>query len=275
MCPLIISYSDPQMNEPTELVELAQLAALHLHMGPIVILTGAGISVESGIPDFRSKDGLWSVFDPDLYASIDTFYRSPSLCWEMFRALAQNLRDKHPNAAHLALAELQNAGLSTTIITQNVDGLHQIAGSLRVLEIHGDHRSVQCLKCGYTGPFTAEYLLPVPSAPACPKCNYPLKPNMVLFGEDVRCMEEIHQAVDACGLMLVIGTSANVYPASDLPARAHEQGALIVEFNLESTPLTRGEGYYPCQPYALLQGSAEYTVPIFCKHLLHYAAEPC
>jgi len=251
----------------SQLNELAHFAAWQLQRGTVVALTGAGISVESGISDFRSPEGLWTIYAPEVYASIDTFYRSPDICWEMFRALAQSLQNKQHNSAHLALAEMDSA-LPITIVTQNIDGLHQTAGSTQVLEIHGDHHTVQCQRCGFLGPFLAEYLLPDPAVPICPQYGYPLKPYMVLFGEDVRHLDEIHQIVDTCSLMLVIGTSANVYPASELPARACRHGAIIIEFNLETTALTRGEGYLHCQSYALVQGPAAHTVPLFCKHLI-------
>jgi NAD-dependent deacetylase len=206
----------------------------------IAALTGAGISVESGIPDFRSNGGLWSEFPPDEYATLDVFYRNPAKAWRLYRALGRKLEGKQPNAAHQALARLEESGRLDVVITQNVDGLHQAAGSRNVIEVHGDHSHLQCVRCGWLGPVLPEHHDEAAGVPSCPDCNQAVKPNVVLFGEDARGMGEATPALHGCDLLLVIGTSAQVYPAAALPAIVKERGGLIFEFNLEETALTRG-----------------------------------
>ena len=196
-----------------------------------VALTGAGISVPSGIPDFRSPGGLWSVYNPNEYCTLDAFHATPEKTWELFGTLGASLFDKKPNAAHLTLAELEAAGLLSGIITQNIDCLHQEAGSRLVLEIHGDHFHLECLECGYFG--AAEQADFQGAMPHCPRCGQPLKPNIVLFGERVRNLGEIGTVIASCDLLLVVGTSAKIYPAAALPSIVKRQGGLIYEFNLE------------------------------------------
>ena len=231
----------------------------------IAALTGAGISVESGIPDFRSPGGVWTVFAPDEYATIEAFLQDPDKAWRMYRALGREIAGKEPNAAHRALARLEEAGRLEAIVTQNIDGLHQAAGSRNVLEIHGDGQRLQCIYCGWLGPMGDEHLVGE-GAPACPRCRRPLKPNIVLFGEDVRDMAEIARAMARCDALLVIGTSAQVHPAAGLPEQVHRRGGLIYEFNLGPTDLTRGQvGYWGCGAVSsdwLFQGPATVTVPL-------------
>jgi len=203
-------------------------------------LTGAGISVESGIPDFRSPDGLWAIFSPEEYATLDVFLGEPEKAWKLYRAIGESLEGKEPNPAHHALADLERAGRLFGIVTQNVDGLHQAAGSRKVVEIHGDHQHLQCLNCGDLEEVTAEHYTGV-EIPRCRRCDSPLKPNVVLFGEGVRGFDEIEAILDDCDLLLVVGTSAQVYPAAGLPGLVKGQGGLIYEFNLSETDLTRGD----------------------------------
>lgn len=208
-------------------------AAAWLHAAQnVAALTGAGISVGSGIPDFRSSGGLWTVFSPEEYATIEVFHRDPKKAWELYRVLGKTLTGKQPNAAHRALADLENLDLLHGIITQNIDNLHQQAGSRRVFEIHGDHQHLQCLQCGNLVPVTPEHYHTA-EIPLCPLCTFPLKPNVVLFGEDVRELDAIHTFIAACDLLLVIGTSAQVYPAAALPSMVYQQGGRIIECNHE------------------------------------------
>jgi NAD-dependent deacetylase len=195
-------------------------------------LTGAGISVGSGIPDFRSPGGLWSVFSPEEYATLDVFYNNPSKAWELYRALGAVLNGKTANAAHEALADLEEQELLSGIITQNVDNLHQKAGSRTVFEIHGDHQHLQCLQCGRLEKAHQE-LYRSSEVPRCLQCNYPLKPNVVLFGEAVRDLDAIESFIADCDLLLVIGTSAQVFPAAGLPYTVKQKGGVIFEFNQE------------------------------------------
>ncbi len=200
-------------------------------------LTGAGISVESGIPDFRSDDGLWRRFDPAECATLEAFHRSPAKAWHFYRALGEILAGKLPNPAHQALAELERRGRLRAVITQNIDGLHQVAGSRRVLEVHGEHRHLHCLGCGWKRPVSpADYS--EEGVPACRHCRRALKPNVVLFGELVRELQEVDREIEACDALLVIGTSAEVYPVAELPFRVGSRGGRVFEFNVAETALT-------------------------------------
>lgn len=227
-----------------------------------VALTGAGISVESGIDDFRSPGGLWSKFSPDEYATLHTFRTNPAKAWQLYRALGQGIIGKKPNPAHHVLAQLEKRNLLKGVVTQNVDNLHQDGGSGKVLEIHGDHKHLQCLGCGDISPMPAR-VLDDPSVPHCQHCSHPLKPNVVLFGENVRYMEEIQVLVQRCDLLLVIGTSAQVYPAAALPEQVKNMGGLIYEFNLEETVLSRTENHSSIGSDYLFQGSASRMLQLF------------
>jgi len=241
----------------------------------VAALTGAGISVESGIPDFRSPGGVWARYDANEYATLEAFLCNPAKAWRLYRDLARGLVERQPNAAHLALARLEEAGRLEAVITQNIDGLHQAAGSRCVLEMHGDHHHLQCLRCDWRGPLRDEHLETGDKAPGCPLCGYPLKPNMVLFGEDVRHMPEIEALVGRCDLLLVVGTSAQVYPAARIPGLVARHNGLIYEFNLGPTDLTRGRtdfGNLWASPGArsdyLFQGPATETVSLFVDAVL-------
>lgn len=225
-----------------------------------VALSGAGISVGSGIPDFRSPGGLWTIFSPEEYATIEVFHRQPAKAWELFRALGQVLLGKQPNAAHRALAELEQRGLLQGIVTQNIDNLHQQAGSSRVFEIHGDHQHLHCLHCGDMIPVTPEHYQTV-TVPHCAHCGFPLKPNVVLFGEAVRDLDAIHALIADCDLLLVIGTSAQVYPAAALPSLVYQNGGRIIECNREQS--LSGSMYAASSRYTtlFLQGDVVRTLP--------------
>ena len=210
----------------------------------LVALTGAGISTASGIPDFRSpKSGLWSKINPYLIASVHGFRLRPKRFYKWLRPLAVKVRDARPNPAHFALLRLEEMGLLKTVITQNVDGLHQAAGSQRVLELHGDARRVTCMKCGKVLPsesFIDQYVVDG-TIPRCPDCRGVLKPNVVLFGElyPVRALLEAVAEADACDVMLVAGSSLLISPACELPLNARESGAEIIIVNLQPTPVDR------------------------------------
>ncbi len=233
---------------------LAEAAAVLRAAGKVVALTGAGISVGSGIPDFRSPGGLWTVFSPEQYATLEVFHSNPAKAWELFRALGKVLVGKEPNPAHRALAELEALGLLAGIITQNIDNLHQQAGSSRVFEIHGDHQHLQCLHCHSLVPVDP-HLYQSTTIPLCAHCATPLKPNVVLFGEAVRDLEAIHAFVADCDLLLVIGTSAQVYPAAGLPSLVRQNGGRLFECNRESVlALSTRVDYF-------LSGAVEQTLP--------------
>ncbi|MBE3576827.1 MAG: Sir2 family NAD-dependent protein deacetylase [Limnochordales bacterium] len=202
----------------------------------IIVLTGAGISTASGIPDFRSPgSGLWERIDPMEAMSLASFERDPAAFYRL--ALASwlpPLLGAQPNAAHLALARLEVAGLIRGVITQNIDGLHQAAGSRAVLEIHGNVQHVECRRCGYRGeapPLGTERETELP--PLCPLCHAPLKPGIVLFGEQMPpAFYEALALAQECAAMIVIGSSLQVAPAAYLPELARR----LVVNNLQPTP---------------------------------------
>lgn len=204
----------------------------------VVAFTGAGISVESGIPDFRGPSGLWEKYDPMEYATIEAFSANPKKVWTMLKEMGGLLENSRPNPAHLALAKLEQAGHLSSIITQNIDYLHQSAGNKRVIEFHGSSKNLICLLCGQMYERHQVSLDTLP--PRC-ICNGVLKPNFVFFGEPIPwgAQMEAKEEAGTCQLMLVIGTSAVVSPACDLPVIAKRSGAIIVEVNIEETQLTR------------------------------------
>ncbi len=198
----------------------AELAALIRDRQPCVVLTGAGVSTESGIPDFRSDTGIWAEVDPFEVASIQAFRRDPARGWSFYRERVQVLRDAQPNAAHLALAELEQRGLVGAVITQNIDLLHTRAGSRDVVEVHGSIRSAQCLGCLWTEPIDAVLAqLDESPLPSCSQCGEVLKPGVVLFGEllPAGAMERAMQLARGARLMLVVGSSLEVWPVAGLP----------------------------------------------------------
>jgi NAD-dependent deacetylase len=204
----------------------------------VVAFTGAGISVESGIPDFRGPSGLWEKFDPMEYATIEAFQANPKKVWAMLKDMASLLDRSRPNPAHRALAHLEEMGHLSSVITQNIDCLHQEAGSRRVIEFHGTSRDLVCVLCGRIYDRRRVRLEPLP--PRC-ACSGVLKPNFIFFGEPIPwgALLEAKEEAGSCEVMLVIGTSAVVAPACDMPVIAKKRGAVIVEVNLEETQLTR------------------------------------
>lgn len=202
-----------------------------------VALTGAGISVESGIPAFRGSQGLWDRYDPLEYAHIQAFRNDPAKVWKMLAELAGLVARAQPNPAHRALARLEEMGRLRAVITQNIDSLHQRAGSREVVEFHGNGQRVVCLKCGRTAAQASLSLEDLP--PRCP-CGGIWKPDVVFFGEPipVEASEKAFQYSRRCDVMLVVGTSAMVAPASHLPGVAKQHGAQVIEINLERTHLS-------------------------------------
>ena len=232
-----------------------------------VALTGAGVSVGSGIPDFRSPGGLWTVYSPDEYATLEIFMNNPVKAWELYRTMGEIILGKRPNPAHNGLANLEASGLLNGIVTQNVDNLHQLAGNRHVFEIHGDHQHLQCLQCGNLSAVTEEHYQ-ARDIPQCEHCKFPLKPNVVLFGEAVRHLDDIHTLISGCDLLLVIGTSAQVYPAAELPLIAKQNGALIYEFNTECTVLSSEDPGNRRQTDFFFEGDVALTLPMFVRTIL-------
>jgi NAD-dependent deacetylase len=215
------------------------LAALVHERQPCVVLTGAGISTESGIPDFRSPSGIWAQYDPMEYATIDAFRRDPVKVWEFYALRFELLTTAEPNAGHLALAELERRGLVAAIVTQNVDGLHERAGSRDVVEVHGSIRSASCLECGERVPLEEVVAaLRNEPAPPCPRCGAVLKPDVVMFGEllPADAIERAIELVRRAGLLLVVGSSLEVHPVAGLPDEAVSAGVALAILNRGSTP---------------------------------------
>jgi NAD-dependent deacetylase len=204
-------------------VSAAELAALVRERQPCVVLTGAGISTESGIPDFRSATGIWADVDPFEVASIHAFRRDPERVWRFYRQRIDLLRNAEPNAGHLALAELERRGLVRAVVTQNIDTLHSRAGSREVIEVHGSIRSAQCLGCLWSEPAEAVLAqLEQRPVPLCPHCSAVLKPGVVLFGEllPAGAMERAVELARSSALMLVVGSSLEVWPVAGLALEA-------------------------------------------------------
>jgi NAD-dependent deacetylase len=239
---------------------LADAAKAFAAARKVAALTGAGISVGSGVSDFRSPGGIWTLYAPEEYATIHTFLQNPAKAWKLFRALGKGLLGKKPNPAHLTLAELERHGLLHGIVTQNIDNLHQRAGNTTVFEIHGNHLHLQCVRCGYLEPVRESHYTSS-EVPACADCNSPLKPNIVLFGEAVRGLDAIRAFIADCDLLLVIGTSAQVYPAAGIPVVVRQNGGMIFEFNMEPT-LSPGLTSY------FFAGDAGISLPTFARAVL-------
>lgn len=203
---------------------------------PLVVLTGAGISTESGIPDFRSATGIWAQYDPMEVAHIDAFRRDPEKVWEFYGRRLDVLEDAEPNDGHRALAELEDRGWVHAVITQNIDRLHERAGSRALVEVHGSIRSSSCLHCGTVVSMTdVVQLLPVPH---CPNCGEVLKPDVVMFGELLPAAQiaRAEQLARRAGVLLVVGSSLEVYPVAGLPLETLANGGRLAIVNRGGTP---------------------------------------
>ena len=211
------------VNPTIRAVSAAALAALIRERQPCVVLTGAGVSTESGIPDFRSATGIWAEVDPFEVASIQAFRRDPARVWGFYRErIARAARRASRTRRTVALAELERRGLVQAVVTQNIDLLHTRAGSRDVVEVHGSIRSAQCLGCLWTEPADAVLAqLEESPVPTCPQCGEVLKPGVVLFGEllPAGAIERATQLARGARLMLVVGSSLEVWPVAGLPAR--------------------------------------------------------
>jgi NAD-dependent deacetylase len=222
--------------------------------GPVTVLTGAGVSAESGVPTFRGEGGLWRNFRPEHLATPEAFHRDPALVWEWYEWRRGLIDSCTSNRAHETLAEMETALPDFTLITQNVDGLHQTAGSCNVLELHGNIWRVRCVGCERE---TEDYRVPLPEVPPrCSACGELLRPDVIWFGESLptEVLEAAWAAAARCSLMLVIGTSAVVQPAASLPLVALRNGARLVEVNPAETPLST-------HAHEILRGSAAEMLP--------------
>jgi NAD-dependent deacetylase len=205
----------------------------------VVAVTGAGASEESGIPTFRGDHGIWQKYPVEQFGTIDAYLTDPNKVWAFWCELSEMVKDCKPNPGHYALAELETLGRMATIVTQNVDNLHQESGSTSVLEYHGNARKLVCLECRQRRPLDLENAPTL--APKCRACGGLLKPDVVMFGEDIPryALFEAAARAQKCDVMIVVGTSAQVFPAAELPFIAKERGAFIIESNIERTDFTR------------------------------------
>lgn len=201
--------------------------------------TGAGISVESGIPPFRGKNGLWNTIDP-VFLDTHYFVEHPDESWRLIKSIFYEFFEKaKPNGAHYALAELERKGLLDVTITQNIDYLHQQAGSHNVVEFHGSSQEFVCMTCGRQMKFNEELLSSLP--PKCQSCSGLLKPNFVFFGEPIpeqANSRSLHEA-EIADVFIVIGTTGEILPASLIPGLAKNHGAAIIEINIEPSNFTQ------------------------------------
>jgi NAD-dependent deacetylase len=238
-------------------VSVERLAELFRDRGPAVVLTGAGISTESGIPDFRSPTGLWAQFDPMDYGSIESFRRDPARVWEFYAPRFSMLAAAAPNPGHLALAELERLGYVRAVVTQNIDLLHERAGSRDVVEVHGSIRTATCPACGRAYPLAEVLtLLDGTAAPACDDCGSIVKPDVVFFGELLpqAAMERASELAGSASLMLVVGSALEVYPVAGLPLDTLRAGGTLAIVN-------RGPTAMDAKATLKLDGSAGEILP--------------
>jgi NAD-dependent deacetylase len=210
------------------------LADLIRRRGPAVALTGAGISTESGIPDFRSPSGIWSQYDPQEYATLDAFRANPVKVWSFYALRFRALTEAEPNAGHVALAELERAGHVRAVVTQNIDLLHERAGSRDVVEVHGSIRTSSCLGCGLR--HTLSEILPrleETAPPTCTVCGAVLKPDVVFFGELLpqAAIDRAYELARSTGVLVVVGSQLEVWPASLLPDETVQAGGEVAIVN--------------------------------------------
>ena len=222
----------------------------------ITVLTGAGISAESGIPIFRGNEGLWNNFKPEELASPQAFKLNPDLVWQWYDWRRNIINDAQPNSGHYALAEIERQKHKFTLITQNIDGLHHLAGNQNITEMHGNIWETRCENCN---AIERNYEVPLTKLPPiCNRCNSILRPNIVWFGEIIP-MEVIDRgllAIDECDLMLIIGTSGIVEPAASMGLIAKQSDKKVIEINLEPTP---NSGLYDIS----IQGKSGEILPLF------------
>jgi NAD-dependent deacetylase len=220
----------------------------------LAVLTGAGISADSGVPTFRGADGLWRNFRAEDLATPEAFERDPRLVWEWYNWRRELIATKQPNAAHAALVELERRCSEFWLITQNVDGLHPKAGSRKLSEIHGNIWKVRCTGCGMVAD---NHDVPLSLLPACPHCQALLRPHIVWFGESLFAsdLSRCAAALQSCDVLLVIGTSGVVYPAAGFASVAKQAGAFVAEINPDSTA-------HSGTADAFLEGRAMEVVPL-------------
>lgn len=245
--------------------KIKQIVTLFSESTVAIALTGAGVSTPSGIPDFRSPgSGLWNRVNPMDVASIIAFRQNPDKFYNWVRPLAQKVINAKPNPAHFALAQLEKAGKLDTVITQNIDGLHQMAGSKNVLEVHGHIRQFTCVRCytAHQADTMLDEFLAEGTPPTC-QCGGILKPNVILFGEQlpVQTMLDATNLANKADLILIAGSSLEVAPISDLPHDAHQRGAKIIIVNDQDT-------YLDAKADMVIRGDVARILPLIVNNIL-------
>lgn len=229
------------MTEPAFSYEIGELKKLIAQSKRIVFFTGAGISTESGISDYRSQGGIYEHYRPVTIQEFMSDEESRKVFWQRKKEFYAQLKNARPNPAHIAIANLEHQGKALGVITQNIDGLHQSAGSKKVLEIHGTNQEIICLSCGEISPSdkVEEFLRSGIEIPLCDTCGGLLKTNTISFGQELNAsvLQQAFSWARNCDLMIVVGSTLLVEPAASLPRRAKEHGAQLVIINREATPL--------------------------------------
>lgn len=248
------------MNIPEKLIERLAKAR------NIAVLTGAGISAESGIKTYRDPDGLWAKLSPDELASMDGFMANPDAVWNWYQQRKEIIATTKPNPGHYALAEMENMFPVFTVVTQNIDQLHQAAGSKNVYELHGNIIQNHCNDC--KAEYKGEINLDNKSVPKCPICGGMIRPSVVWFGEMLpeEALSAAQRAVNSCDIFFGVGTSAEVYPAAYLPIMAKQSGAVTVEVNPNNTTQTNSYDYH-------LKEKSGVALPLLVEALKKYKKE--
>lgn len=231
----VAEWFDPQVSIAIDLIRYSK---------NIVAFTGAGVSTDSGISDFRSPGGLWEQYNPLKYANYNVFLKEPEYYWDLERALVENFENAKPNKIHKALVSLEKKGNLKAIITQNIDNFHQDAGSkVPIIELHGNAKKAHCMDCGLQikRSYINKKIRNGTHIPTCPQCAGRIKPNVVLFNEPIAedLLEEATKYAENCDLMLVMGSSLTVFPANQIPLLANKAGAKLIFINREQTYMDR------------------------------------
>jgi NAD-dependent deacetylase len=256
------------MSLPAQAVSAIEFAADLLRQAErAVILTGAGVSTPSGIPDFRSEGtGLWSRDEPMEVASLSTFRTAPERFYHWFRPLARQIFNAQPNPAHIAMAQLEKAGRIRMIATQNIDVLHQKAGAQHVVEMHGTLATLSCTQCyqQVRSELCLEQFIEKEILPRCPSCGAVLKPDVILFGEQLpqKAWLEAQREARQCDLMLVVGSSLEVLPVAGLPMQALDRGAHLIIINNSPT-------YLNVRADIVITGNVAEVLPAIAERVLH------
>lgn len=242
------------MSQTAQTAAMQEVKSLLTSAKAVTVLTGAGISADSGVPTFRGADGLWRNFRAEDLATPEAFARDPRLVWEWYNWRRELIASKSPNPAHDAVAEMERRHRRFWLITQNVDGLHRAAGSEKLSEIHGNIWKVRCTACGRVSDNRD---VPIAILPSCTACGSLVRPHIVWFGEslDPHDLDRSQEAINTCNVLLIIGTSGTVYPAASFAAVAKAAGAFVIEINPDPAPHSRAVDLF-------LRGRAMDLVPL-------------